>query len=398
MQLVNKMALKLKPSETMAVKARALALKAEGKSIVDLCAGEPDIDTPDFIKEAALKALKDGKTKYTNSSGIPELREAIAEKLHKENLINVKPSQVIVTNGGKQALHHLFQVVLDPGDEVIIPSPYWVSYPPMVELAGGKSVIVPTAASNGYKMSAEALSKAITPKTRCVIINSPSNPTGAGYTKSELAALGAVIVKSSSLVVSDEVYEKICYGGFKFASFVEACPDLAERTVTVNAFSKSYSMTGWRVGYAAGPAQIINAMGNYQTQSTSNVNSIAQYAAVAALKGPQDFLIPMVNSFSRRIDLALEIISKTSGLSVPVRPEGAFYLFVRFDELKAKLCTKGIKSSTDFINFLLEQAGVASVAGEAFGDDGAFRISVSASDNDVKEGLSRIKTVLEAFN
>ena len=395
---INTLAKGLKPSETLAIKARAMELKAQGKSIVDLCAGEPDIDTPEHIKEAARKALKDGKTKYTNVAGIPELREALSVKLQQENGIIAKPAEIVVTNGGKQALFNLFQVILEPGDEVVVIAPYWVSYPPMVELARGKAVIVHTTPAQGYKVSPNALAASLTSRTRCVIINSPSNPTGAAYSKEELAQLGQVLEKSQALICSDEVYEKEVYGGFTFCSFAKACPQLAARTVTVNAFSKSYSMTGWRVGYAAGPKDIIAAMGNYQSQVTSNVNSIAQYAALAALSGSHDFVAPMVESFNRRISLACDLLSKTPGLSVPNRPEGAFYLFVRIDGLRESLKKRGIQGSTDFTNLLLEDAGVAAVPGEAFGDDNAFRISVAAADKVIEEGVSRLCRMVSALS
>ena len=390
MGYTNARAGRLKPSETLAVKARANELKAQGVNVIDLSCGEPDIDTPEHIKEGARKALKDGKTKYTDVTGIKELREAIANKLKKENGIDGDATTVIVTNGGKQALEQVFEVMLEPSDEVVIPAPYWVSYIPMVELPGGKPVIARSRPENGFKLTPAELEKALTPKTKAVIINSPSNPTGAAYTQAELSALGKVIAKSNALVVSDEIYEKVTYGNFKFVSSVQAMPELKDRIITVNGFSKAYSMTGWRLGYATGPKDIISAMGRYQSQTTSNVCSIAQYAALAAFDGSHDFLPKMVQSFDNRINMALGIIEQIPGLRVMCKPEGAFYLFIRFEELAKAKSVPQTKSSAAFVNYILETAGVAAVPGEAFGDDFAFRISVAASDDSIKAGLEKI--------
>lgn len=395
MSAVNKRASRLKPSETLAVKARALELQAQGKRIIDLSAGEPDIDTPQHIKDAALRAMNEGHTKYTAVPGIEALRQAIAEKLERDNGIRTCARDIIVTNGGKQALFELFQVLLEPGDEVVIIAPYWVSYPSMVELAGGCPVVVPTSVRDGFKVSPAALQAVLCDKTRAVIINSPSNPSGATYSSAELAALGEVILPSRAVVVSDEVYEKLTYGGFKFTSFAAACPALAERTVTVNAFSKTYSMTGWRVGYATGPAEIIGAMNRYQSQATSNVCSIAQYAALAALKGPHDFLGPLRESYQRRLAMAMDVLKGVPGLDAGSPPPGAFYLFVRFDP--SKFSRGGIKGSASLVSYLLDQAGVAAVPGEAFGDDQAFRISVSSSDENVAQGVQKIAKALSAL-
>jgi aspartate aminotransferase len=395
MRLTNRLADALKPSETLAVKARAAELKAQGRKVIDLSAGEPDIDTPDHIKQAAVAALKEGKTKYTAAAGILELRRALSAKLARENALEIPPGQIVVTNGGKQALHEFFEVTLSPGDEVIIPAPYWVSYPAMVEIAGGVPVTIPTKAQNGYRLSPQELKRNLSPKTRCLVLNSPSNPTGAGYSASDLAELGEVLQESQVLVVSDEVYEKIVFSGFSFRSFAAACPALAARTVTVGAFSKTYSMTGWRVGYAAGPKEIIEAIVKFQGQTTSNINSIAQYAALAALEGSQDCLAGMVENYDRRLTLALEGLKECPGLEVPVRPVGAFYLFVRFDAMVSRLEGAGIRGSAQLCNHLLDQAGVAAVPGEAFGDNQAFRISVAASDENVKAG---VKLICEALS
>lgn len=393
--LTNKKAALIKPSETLAVKARANELKSQGKKIVDLSTGEPDIDTPEHIKQAAVQALAAGKTKYTPAQGIPELREAIAQKLIRENGISSAAKNVIVTNGGKQALYALFDVTLEPGDEVIIFAPFWVSYPVMVEMAGGKPVIVSGDPENGYRVSPQQLKAAITTRTKFVIVNSPSNPTGLGYSKAEQQALADVIAPTNAMVVSDEVYEKVTFGGFDFVSFEKAAPHLQGRVVTVNALSKTYSMTGWRVGYASGPGEIIDAMIRHQSQATSGINSIAQYAALAALQGPHDFITEMNSNFARRIEIAMAEIEKTPGLAVRCRPQGAFYLFVDFSELKKGTSNSAIKDSSAFANFLLDSAGVAAVPGSAFGDDLAFRISVAAADQAVLEGARGIRSAIE---
>jgi aspartate aminotransferase len=394
MTYLNKKIINLPASATLAVKTRATELRAQGVNIIDLSAGEPDIDTPEHIKEAAIRALHDGKTKYTPVPGTLACREAIAKKLTEDNGIATSAAAVVVTNGGKQALSALFDSCLESGDEVIVPAPYWVSYVPMVELAGGTAVVVQTEASRGYKLSPEALKSVITPRTKMFIMNSPSNPTGAAYTAAEMKELAAVLLDTNILIVSDEVYEKITYGDFRFTSFAAAVPDLADRTVTINALSKTYSMTGWRVGYATGPETIIKAMGKLQGQTTSNVCSIAQEAAIAALQGSHDFLVPLVESYARRTHMAVEAINAIEGLAVPVMPEGAFYLFVRIEDYLDKN-SAGIKSSVELAAKLLE-SGVAVVPGEAFGDPGAFRISVSLADDVLRQGIERIKEGIQA--
>lgn len=393
MEYLNKIIKALKPSATLAVKAKAMELKAQGKDIIDFSTGEPDFDTPQFIKDAALKAMNEGKTKYTEVPGIKPLREAIAKKFSDQNGIPTKAENVIVTNGGKQAIHEIFQVMLEPGDEILVISPYWVSYPDMALLAGATSKIIQTKPENGYKLTPAELRNSITSKSKILILNSPSNPTGAAYTKEELKNLGTVISESNLFVLSDEVYEKVVYGNFAFTSFAAACPELIDRTITVNAFSKAYSMTGWRVGYATGPAEVIKSMSKFQSQTTSNVNSVSQWAALAALQGPQDFFADMNKAFWARIQLAVDIIEKTPGLSIACLPEGAFYLFIRIDEIIGQ--GKRFKGSVDFCNFILEQAGVAAVPGIEFGDDGAFRISVATSTEILNKGLSRIQEALK---
>jgi aspartate aminotransferase len=388
MTYLNKTIQELAPSATLAVKTRAGELRAQGKEIIDLSAGEPDIDTPEHIKEAANQAMRDGQTKYTPVPGTPACRAAIAHKLTEENNIPTEPANVIVTNGGKQALAQLFAAILDPGDEVIIPAPYWVSYVPMVELAGGKAVVVNTDPAHGYRLQPEQLQAALNDKTKVFILNSPSNPTGAGYAREDILALGKVLADSRALIVSDEVYEKICYDGFEFYSAAAVLPELQDRIVTVNALSKTYSMTGWRVGYAAGPESIIKGMSKIQGQTTSNVCSIAQAAAIAALQGPQDFLAPLIENYDRRMNSALSFIEKTSGLSVPVKPNGAFYVFVRIDQLLQNSSVE-LGGAAELAGRLLDE-GVAVVPGEAFGDPGAFRISVSLADDVLSKGLEKI--------
>lgn len=391
MTYLNSRIQRVKPSATIAVKTKANELKRLGASIVDLSSGEPDTETPQHIKEAAIRAMNEGKTRYTDVTGIPELREVIAQKFCSENGISTDSKRIIVTAGGKQALYQAIDVILEPTDEVVILSPYWVSYPEMVMLSGGTPVFVEGKRENGYKIKLEDLKKALTSKTRILIINSPSNPSGTGYSESELNEIGAVLENSNILVISDEVYEKLSFKHFKFTSFAKACPRLSDRTVTVQALSKTYCMTGWRVGYATGPQEIISAMGRHQSQTTTNVNSIAQYAALAALTGPQDYLEKMVQNYERRIDKAMALLEQVPGISCDPRPDGAFYLFVHFEDFLKK---HGLKiGSTELSLKLLEKGGVAVVPGKPFGDDYAFRISVSYSDDVLEDGASRIISV-----
>jgi aspartate aminotransferase len=392
---INRRFKSLAPSATLAVKQKATELKALGRSIIDLSTGEPDIDTPDHIKEAALQAMSQGKTKYTAVPGIPELRKELATYYSKQHQVTYTDANTIVCNGGKQAIYQFLSVVLEQGDEVIVPAPYWVSYPPMVELAGGVPRVVSTKATDRYLMTPELLEKSLNPRTRVVILNSPSNPTGMGYSREHLSALGEVLrdaikqgkVGDHLLILSDEVYEKLTFSHFSFCSVSSVLPDLQDRLVTVSACSKTFSMTGWRVGWALGPTPLISAMSKYQSQTTSNVCSIAQYAGLAALRGPLDFLDGMIASFARRTELARANIAKIPGLSLHHAPDGAFYLFPRIDEL----CESGkVKDSVDFASRLLELAGVAIVPGTPFGDDRAFRMSTASSDENIAEGLRRL--------
>ena len=394
---VNSKAKRLKPSETLVIKARATELKAQGKSIVDMSVGEPDIETPQHIKDAAVKALAEGKTRYTHAQGIIELRQAIKAKLERENGLSYDVNNIIVSNGGKQALYTCIDVLVEAGDEVILPVPYWVSYLPMIEMAGAKAVLVQTKAENGFKLTPAELKAAITPKTKLFIINSPSNPVGLGYTESEMAALGKVLEPTQVAVLSDEIYEKICFNGFKSVSFAKACPALFDRTITVNGFAKTYAMTGWRVGYAAGPREVIDAMAKHQSQATSSINTVAQWASVVAMNGPQDFLKPVVENYDRRVRAACALLAEAPGLSVPSIPVGAFYVWCSFAELKAKLKSEQVASSQAFARYLLEKGGVAVVPGEAFGDDSAFRISVASPDSEVKSGCERIVAAVQAL-
>lgn len=394
--IINSRVSAVKESATLAVMSKAAGLRASGVPVLDLSTGEPEIALPDHIQEAAIAAIRSGKNRYTPIAGIPELRKAIAAKLQNENGISALPENVIVTNGGKQALHAAFDVLLEPGDEVIITAPYWVSFPAMVQLSSGVPVFVHPGVENGYKLSPQALAAAITKRTRAIVINSPSNPCGACYSKGELAALAAVLQGTDITVISDEVYEKVTFGDFRHTSFVAAAPELAEQTITVNAFSKSFAMTGWRVGYATGPTAVISAMIKHQGQTTSNVNSVAQYGALAGLNGDQGFITAMAKRFEGRINRVVDQIKEIPGLDIPLKPQGAFYLFVRIDQLLAGKNSR-VKDSAGFCNYLLDTAKVAVVPGAAFGDDGAFRMSVGVADIVVDQAVAAIAAAVRDF-
>jgi aspartate aminotransferase len=384
---------RIKPSATIAVTNKARELKAAGRDVIGLGAGEPDFDTPENIKEAAIKAIRDGMTKYTAVDGIPELKQAIAAKFKRENNLTYKPSQVSVGVGGKQVLYNALMATLNPGDEVIVPAPYWVSYPDMVMLAGGTPVFVDTTIATNFKMTAAALEAAITPKTKWLIFNSPSNPSGAAYSFAELKALTDVLVKHPHVwIMTDDMYEHLVYDDFKFATPAEVEPSLYDRTLTVNGVSKAYCMTGWRIGYGAGPEALIKAMATLQSQSTSNPTSIAQYAAVEALNGPQDF-IPKNNAvFKERRDLIVSMLNQANGISCPT-PEGAFYVYPSCAGTIGKTAPSGklIASDEDFVTELLDAEGVAVVQGSAFGLAPHFRISYATATSALEEAGRRIQ-------
>lgn len=390
---------KIKPSATLALAAKAQELKAQGKDVIGLAVGEPDFDTPDFIKAAAKKAMDEGKTKYTPVQGTVELRKAIAEKFKRENGLTYTPEQVIVSTGGKQVLYNAFMASLNAGDEVTISAPYWLSYPEMVQLAEGVPVIVQTTVETGFKMNPEQLSRAITPKTKWVIINSPSNPTGAAYTAAELKALGEVLKQHPHVyIMSDDIYEHLTYDGFQFATIAQVTPELYDRTLTVNGVSKAYAMTGWRIGYAGGPAELIKAMNKVQGQSTSNASSISQAAALAALNGDQSFLAGWRQEFQARRDLVVGMLNKAPGLSA-VAPEGAFYVYVGCAGTIGKKTPGGkvINSDSDFAAYLLEAHNVVVVQGVEFGLSPYFRISYALSRDTLTKACERIQAACAAL-
>lgn len=383
---------RVKPSPTIAVTTKAQELKAAGRDVIGLGAGEPDFDTPANIKAAGIKAIEEGKTKYTAVDGIPELKKAICAKFARENGLTYEPSQVTVGTGGKQVLYNAFMATLNPGDEVIIPAPYWVSYPDMVYLAGGEPVIVVGSLENQFKITPDQLEAAITPKTKWFLFNSPSNPTGAGYSWDELKALTDVLMRHPHVwVMTDDMYEHLVFDDFVFCTPAQVEPGLYDRTLTVNGVSKSYAMTGWRIGYAAGPVALIKAMGKIQSQSTSNPCSISQYATVEALNGSQDFIEPNKALFQRRRDLVVGMLNKAPGVNCPT-PEGAFYVYPDISSCIGKTSAKGAKISDDeaFATALLEEEGVAVVFGAAFGLSPNFRVSYATSDAQLTEACTRI--------
>ncbi|MBF0152566.1 MAG: pyridoxal phosphate-dependent aminotransferase [Magnetococcales bacterium] len=397
MSVLSSRVQKVKPSPTLAVTAKAKELKDQGRDVVGLGSGEPDFDTPDHIKEAAIEAIRKGFTKYTPVAGIPELRKAIIGKFKRDNGLEFRPNQIVVTVGGKQAFYNLAQAMLNPGDQVIIPAPYWVSYPDMVLLADGEPVIVDTTEANGFKMRPADLEAAITPRTRLVVINSPSNPTGAAYTRDELAALGEVLLRHPHVwVVSDDIYEKIVFGDFVFSTIAQVVPGLQDRTITMNGVSKTYSMTGWRIGYAAGPAEVIQAMETIQSQSTSNATSISQKAALVAIEGDQNCLRPMVDAFRQRRDFVVQRFNAIPGMHCRT-PEGSFYAYPCFSGLVGRRTDKGkiITDSNVLSEYLLEGFDVAVVAGASFGKDPYFRISYATSMANLEKAMTRIHTAAE---
>ena len=384
---------RIQPSATIAVSTKARQLKAQGRDIISLSAGEPDFDTPENIKEAAIRAMKEGKTKYTDVDGIPELKAAIVEKFKRENGLEYKTSQVTVGTGGKQVLYNALMATINPGDEVVIPAPCWVSYADIVLLGGGKPVFVPCRLEDGYKLKPEALDRAITPRTKWFIFNSPCNPTGAAYSRDEVKALTDVLLRHPHVwVLSDDMYEHLLYDGHEFWTPAQVEPNLYDRTLTMNGLSKAYCMTGWRLGYGAGPEPLIKAMCKLQSQSTSNPSSITQWAAVEALTGPQDFIERNNKVFVQRRDLVVSMLNQARGIKCP-KPEGAFYVYPSCEELIGKTTPKGVKinNDEDFVTALLDEEGVACVHGAAFAMSPFFRISYATSTELLEEACKRIQ-------
>lgn len=393
MTFLSKTLARVKPSPTIAVTTMANELKASGVDVIGLGAGEPDFDTPDNIKAAAKVAIDAGKTKYTAPDGIPELKQAICDKLARDNDLSYTPAQISVGTGGKQTLYNALVATLNAGDEVLIPAPYWVSYPDMVLLAGGTPVTIEATLEAGFKITPAQLEAAITPKTKWLIFNSPSNPTGAGYTWDELKELTDVLMRHPQVwVMTDDMYEHLVFGGFKFCTPAQVEPDLYERTLTCNGVSKAYAMTGWRIGYAAGPQELIGAMRKVQSQSTSNPCSISQWAAVEALNGTQDFIAPNNEMFMRRRDMVVKALNAAEGITCPT-PDGAFYVYPSIAGCIGKTSAGGVKITNDevFATALLEETGVAVVFGAAFGLSPNFRVSYATSDTALKEACERIQ-------
>ena len=392
MSIVSNSLKRIKPSPTIAVTSKAREMRAAGRDVIGLGAGEPDFDTPDNIKEAAIEAIKKGDTKYTAVDGTPALKKAIQEKFQRENNLSYNLDQISVGTGGKQVLYNAFMATINKGDEVIIPAPYWVSYPDIILLAGGKPKIIKCEEKENFKLTPKKLEKALSKKTKWIILNSPSNPTGSAYTKKEIEDLAEVLKKYKKVyILSDDIYEHITYDNFKLFTIAQI-PYLKDRTLTMNGVSKSYSMTGWRIGYAAGPKEIIKAMAKIQSQSTSNPTSISQAAAVEALNGTQDFIKERADSFKQRRDFVVESLNNIKGINC-LNPEGAFYVFPNCKKLIGKKTQ--IKDDTDFVEKLLEKSEVAVVPGSAFGLQGHFRISYATSMENLEKAISRIKKFCE---
>ncbi len=389
----------VKPSPTFAVGDKAKKLKAEGRDIIALSLGEPDFDTPEHVKEAAIQALRDGKTGYTAVPGIPELKQAIRDKFKRDNELDYQDDEVLAGVGGKQILFNAIQATINKGDEVIIPAPYWVSYPDMVTLAEGTPVIVPCGEESNFKLTPEQLRDVITPKTKWLILNSPSNPTGFAYSKQELRAIADVLLENPHVwVMSDDIYEHLVYDGFEFFTIAQVEPKLKDRTLTVNGVSKAYSMTGWRIGFCGGPAELVKAMGKLQGQSTSNPTSFAQYGAVAALNGDHDFLQERNDAFKERRDMVVKMLNEAEGIEC-VTPEGAFYVYPSCRNCLGKKTPAGdvIETDLDFVTYLLESVGVACVHGSAFGLGPNFRISYAAAKETLVEACERIQKACSAL-
>ena len=388
----------LKPSETLAISAKAKALRAQGREVIDFSVGEPDFNTPDNVIQAAEHAMAEGFTKYTQASGLPALRQAIADKLQRENDLRYGPDQIIVSCGAKHVLYNLARVLVDAGDEVIIPGPYWVTYPTQVEMAGGTPVIIPTTAEDDFKITGEMLRRYLTPATKGIILNSPCNPTGAVYTPEELQDLADALGDTDLYVITDEIYEHMVYDGLRQISIATLSPELKERCIVVNGVSKSYSMTGWRLGFCAGPADVITACGHLQSQSTSNPTAFAQVAAIEALTGPQDSVHAMAAAFVERRDFVVERLNAIDGISCPM-PRGAFYTFPKINALFGRRANgHTLSNSAAVIDYLLDTAGVAVVPGEAFGADDHMRLSYAASMEALHTGLDRLDQAVQQLH
>ena len=388
----------LKPSPTLAINAKAKSMQAQGIKVVSFGAGEPDFDTPENIKRAAIKAIQEGFTKYTAVGGIEELKDAIIQKLKRDNQLTYKRSEVLVSCGGKHSFYNLAQALFDQGDEVIIPAPYWVSYPPMVLLAGAAPVIIGTREEDNFKITPEGLKRAITPKTKALVLNSPSNPTGSAYTKKDLERIAEIAISSNFFVISDEIYEKIVYDGFEFRSIASLGEEIRKRTIIVHGVAKTYAMTGWRIGYTAGSEEIISAMNNIQSQSTSNPTSISQKASVEALIGSQDEVKKMVSAFAQRRNYIVDRLNEIEGVSC-YKPIGAFYVFPNFSHYYERTYQgKKINNSTDLADFFLDVARVAVVPGVEFGADPFERLSYATSMEDIREGIDRIEDALKKLS
>ena len=399
MSIISDSLKRIKPSPTIAVTQKARELKAAGKDVIGLGAGEPDFDTPDNIKAAAIKAINNGDTKYTAVDGTVELKKAIVEKFKRENNLSYKTDEITVGAGGKHVIYNLMMATLNKGDEVLIPAPYWVSYPDIVLLAGGKPVVMECDEKQGFKINPSDLEKFITPKTKWIILNSPSNPTGACYTEKDIKEIAKVLEKHSHVyILSDDIYEHVTYEGFKFFTIAQI-ESLKERVLTMNGVSKAYSMTGWRIGYAAGPKEIIKAIAKIQSQSTTNPSSISQAASVEALSGTQDFIKKRADSFQERRDFVVKALNDIDGINC-LNPDGAFYVFPSCKELMGKKDPSGkeIKSDTDFVQSLLENSGIAVVQGSAFGLEGFFRISYATSMENLKKAMDKISIFCKSLN
>jgi aspartate aminotransferase len=384
----------VKPSPTLSLDTKAKALKAEGKDVVNFGAGEPDFDTPAHIKAAGIKAIEDNFTRYTPAGGTVELKKAVVDKFQRDNGLSYSPDQVVINCGGKHTLYNLAQVLFQEGDQVVVPAPYWVSYPPIVTLAGAEPVIVSGAEANDFKITAADLEAAVTPRTKAIIINSPSNPTGSVYSREELEALGEVVLKHNLLVITDDIYEKLIFDGRQFVNMANLSPELKEKTIIAHGLAKTYAMTGWRIGFMAGPKEVASAVNKLQSQSTSNPCSIAQKAGVAALNGPEDEVRTMVQAFDERRNYLVKALNEIEGVRC-FRPGGAFYVFPNVSAYYGKsIDGRRIDGSTALADYLLDEASVAAVPGGAFGEDACLRLSYAVSLNDIKKGLQRMTEAL----